>query len=148
MWRSISRGQVWNGEVCNRAKDGSLYWVYTTIALYWRGQGQAVQLPFAPTSRGKNKLAEQEAEHLALHDSLTGLPNRRSMIEQAGSAAPCSSTSHHMRPAAARSGQLPGNRPPWAMPRATSCCARSPAACSSRYVTTIAPRAWVATSSC
>lgn len=30
MWATISSGQVWQGEVCNRAKDGSLYWVAST----------------------------------------------------------------------------------------------------------------------
>lgn len=31
MWRTISRGTVWEGEVCNRHKSGSLYWVWSTI---------------------------------------------------------------------------------------------------------------------
>ena len=31
MWAAISNGKVWQGEVCNRAKDGSLYWVKSTI---------------------------------------------------------------------------------------------------------------------
>ncbi len=31
MWKTISAGKVWEGEVCNKAKDGSLYWVHSTV---------------------------------------------------------------------------------------------------------------------
>lgn len=31
MWETISIGETWHGEVCNRAKDGSLYWVDSVI---------------------------------------------------------------------------------------------------------------------
>ncbi len=31
MWESISSGQVWHGEICNRSKAGALYWVSATI---------------------------------------------------------------------------------------------------------------------
>jgi PAS domain S-box-containing protein len=29
--QTLAKGEVWNGEFCNRAKDGSLYWVNSTI---------------------------------------------------------------------------------------------------------------------
>lgn len=31
MYRIIASGKVWHGEICNRAKNGHLYWVHSTI---------------------------------------------------------------------------------------------------------------------
>ena len=43
VWRTISRGKVWHGEVCNRAKGGELYWVDTTITPFCDATGRVTQ---------------------------------------------------------------------------------------------------------
>lgn len=39
LWRAISRGEIWQGELCNRRKGGGLYWVATTIMPMGEGTG-------------------------------------------------------------------------------------------------------------
>ncbi len=52
MWMTIGRGQVWHNEICNRAKDGSLYWVDTTVVPIHDMRGGLLNTsPFARTSR-------------------------------------------------------------------------------------------------
>lgn len=32
LWRTIVAGSIWRGELCNKKKDGELYWVYATVS--------------------------------------------------------------------------------------------------------------------
>jgi PAS domain S-box-containing protein len=44
MWQAVDRGEVWRGVVCNRAKDGSLYWVDSVIAPFHGPDGRIEKL--------------------------------------------------------------------------------------------------------
>ena len=82
LWRTIISGKVWTGEICNRAKDGSLYWVHTTIVPYVDGMGRPLQYMAIRADITERKLAEQAAQHMAFYDALTDLPNRRMLLDQ------------------------------------------------------------------
>ncbi|TAN70402.1 MAG: PAS domain S-box protein [Methylobacter sp.] len=43
MWRTIVRGNIWRGEVCNKGKDGHLYWVETSIVPFLDNSGRPYQ---------------------------------------------------------------------------------------------------------
>ena len=73
VWKTISSGYVWRGEVCNRAKDGSLYWVDTVIAPYFGDKGIARYISVRSDVTA-NKRAQQvlDVERQRLNNIITG----------------------------------------------------------------------------
>ncbi|MCX7078915.1 MAG: EAL domain-containing protein, partial [Pseudomonas sp.] len=77
MWRSIALGKVWKGEICNRAKDGTLYWVDSTVVPLLDDETGRVQryVSIRFDVSEKRKLLHSLQWRVG-HDVLTGLPNR------------------------------------------------------------------------
>lgn len=53
LWKTISRGDVWRGEICNKAKNGDLYWVDSSILPMYSDQGiyQYISIQFDITQK-------------------------------------------------------------------------------------------------
>jgi PAS domain S-box-containing protein len=73
MYATIAGGNVWHGEIRNRAKDGSLYWVDTTI------------VPIRDDDTGKNK------GYVAIRADITALKRTQEHLQQAKEAAEAAS---------------------------------------------------------
>ncbi|WP_053363774.1 PAS domain S-box protein [Bacillus sp. FJAT-27251] len=78
MWATIGKGKTWKGEIRNKAKDGSYYWVHTTIVPFLNRKGKPYQYVAIRSDITSRKAAEAN-----LKDSLKEVSDYKFAIDQA-----------------------------------------------------------------
>jgi|GEM_PF-4720680 len=76
VWRKICRGEMWRGEVCNHAKDGSLYWVDTFIYPCYNDEGKlegyfSIRNDITQRKKQEEELLKYAIELKSIFDSTT-----------------------------------------------------------------------------
>ncbi|MCK9984314.1 MAG: hypothetical protein AzoDbin1_00786 [Azoarcus sp.] len=83
LWQTILSGSVWRGEVCNRRKSGEEYWENMAISPLRDRFGRVSHFVAVREDITERKGREEDLRQLAQVDALTGIANRRYLIERA-----------------------------------------------------------------
>ena len=86
MWHSLQTTGQWQGEIWNRRKNGETYPAWENISAVRDADGTVSHYVSMLSDITALKQAEEQLRHMALHDVLTGLPNRRLLAENLESA--------------------------------------------------------------
>lgn len=76
MWADLAQRKRWQGEISNRRKDGTVFPAWLSITAVSAPDGGTSHYVGIFSDITIRKKAEQQIRHLAMHDPLTGLPNR------------------------------------------------------------------------
>ena len=82
MRATVAQQGAWQGEIWNRRKNGEVYPQWLTITAVKDGAGIVTHYVATMSDITARKMAEDEIRHLAFYDPLTGLPNRRLLIDR------------------------------------------------------------------
>jgi diguanylate cyclase (GGDEF)-like protein/PAS domain S-box-containing protein len=82
MWATIFREGTWSGEMLDKRKNGEVYPKWLTITAVTAPDGTLTHYVGSFFDITERKKAEDEINRLAFFDPLTGLPNRRLLLDR------------------------------------------------------------------
>jgi diguanylate cyclase (GGDEF)-like protein/PAS domain S-box-containing protein len=94
MWQAIAQQGSWQGEIWNRRKCGEVFPEWLTITAVKNENAVVTHYVATFTDISAHKEAENQIKHLAFYDPLTGLPNRRLLMDRLAQAL-SSGARHH-----------------------------------------------------